>query len=230
MKAMVLAAGKGTRLRPLTDDCPKALVEVGGRTLLEWVLRRLSAAGVDEVVINLHHLGAQIPPFMAAHGNFGLGRVAYSEEPELLDTGGGLQRAGWFFDDGRPFLLHNVDVLSDFDLPAMVEAHRSGGALATLACQARPTSRPLAFDGRNLLVGRGEGRVRPAEGETSLLGFCGIHVLSPDILPAFTETGAFPIIDVYLRLAAAGGRIQGFRQDAARWRDCGRLADLQPLD
>lgn len=235
MKAMVFAAGRGTRLRPLTDALPKALVEVGGRTLLEHVLRRLVAAGVTEAILNLHHFGEQIPPFLEAHRNFGLQRVAYSEEPELLDTGGGLKRAAAFFAGGGPFLVHNVDVLSDFDLAAMVGRHQRSGALATLACKARPTSRPLLFDGRDRLVGRrGQGcRVeiaRPGEGQIAALGFCGIHVLSPGILAAFTEEGAFPIIDAYLRLAVAGEPILAFRQDGARWRDCGRPEDLRPLE
>lgn len=230
MKAMVLAAGKGTRLRPLTNLRPKALVEVGGKTLLELVLQRLMEAGVTEAVINLHHLGEQIPSFMLAHGNFGLRRVSYSEEPELLDTGGGLKQAAPFFADGRPFLVHNVDVISDFDLAAMIEAHSRSGALATLACKARPTSRPLLFDSQGRLVGRGDGLVRSTLEETVPLGFCGIHVLSHGLLSSLTETGAFSIIDAYLRLSGAGAMIQAFRQDSARWRDCGRITDLRPLD
>ena len=125
MKAMVLAAGRGDRLRPLTATRPKALVEVAGRTLLEHVLRRLLAAGVSEVIINLHHLGDQIPLFLEKHRDFGLRRVAFSPEPALLDTGGGLKQAAWFFDDGNPLLVHNVDVLSDIDLGALLAAHSS---------------------------------------------------------------------------------------------------------
>ena len=124
MKAMVLAAGRGTRLKPLTDTRPKALVEVGGVTLLELTLRRLAAAGVTEAIINLHHLGEQIPAFIEAHGLFGLRHIEYSPEPELLDTGGGLKEAAWFFGDGRAFLVHNVDVLSDIDLRALAAEHR----------------------------------------------------------------------------------------------------------
>ena len=155
MKAMVFAAGRGTRLRPLTDTRPKALVEVAGRTLLEHVLRRLVEAGVTEVIINLHHLRrADFPPFLEKHDRFGLRRVAYSEEPVLLDTGGGLKQAAWFFDDGNPFLVHNVDVLSDIDLGALLVAHRQSAALATLAVMARPTARPLYFDAAGRLVGR----------------------------------------------------------------------------
>jgi NDP-sugar pyrophosphorylase family protein len=234
MKAMVFAAGRGTRLRPLTDTRPKALIEVGGRPLLEHVLRRLVAAGVTEVIINLHHLGEQIPPFLEKHGAFGLQRVAYSPEVALLDTGGGLKQAAWFFDDRQPFVVHNVDVLSEIDLVGLLAAHRDSGALATLAVMTRPTDRPLFFDARGRLVNRpkpgmGEGIMRPRPGPAEPLEFCGIHAISPGIFDRMSETGAFGIINTYLRLAGAGETILAHRVDGARWRDCGRLEDLRPL-
>lgn len=234
MKAMVFAAGRGTRLKPLTDTRPKALVEVGGQALLEIVLKRLVEAGVSEVVINLHHFGEQIPPFVESRGRFGLDRVVYSEEPLLLDTGGGLKRVASFFDDGKPFLVHNADVLSDVDLTALVRAHKDSGALATLVAKSRKTARPLLFDAENRLVGRrteteGDEYVRQPKGEVAPLGFCGIQALSPSIFSKMTEEGAFPIARCYLRLASEGENIQAHRVDHARWRDCGRLADLRPL-
>jgi NDP-sugar pyrophosphorylase family protein len=234
MKAMVFAAGRGIRLQPLTDTRPKALMEVAGRTLLEHVLRRLVEAGVTEAIVNLHHLGGQIPPFLEQHDCFGLRRVAYSPEPALLDTGGGLKQAAWFFDDGNPFLVHNADVLSDIDLGALLLAHRRSQALATLAVMARPTSRPLYFDANGRLVGRcspgqGDEFVRPPHGETVSLGFCGIQAVSPAIFGKMSETGAFPLIEAYLRLAGAGEAIQAHRVDGAKWRDCGRPEDLRPL-
>ena len=234
MKAMVLAAGRGSRLGALTEVRPKALIEVEGRTLLEQVLRRLAEAGATEVVINLHHLGAQIPPFVEKHGGFGLQRIVYSEEPELLGTGGGLKQAAWFFDDGQPFLVHNVDVLSDIDLGALLRAHRRSPALATLAVMARPTSRPLYFDADGRLAGRrtadlGDEFVRAPNGAVTALGFGGIHAVSPELFPDLTETGAFSITDAYLRLAGAGRVIAAHRVDGAKWRDCGRPGDLRPL-
>jgi NDP-sugar pyrophosphorylase family protein len=234
MKAMVLAAGCGTRLRPLTDTRPKALVEVSGRTLLEQVLGRLVAAGVKEVIVNLHHLGEQIPPFVAKHDDFGLGRVAYSPEPGLLGTGGGLKQAAWFFDDGKPFLVHNVDVLSTIDLGALLHAHRQSGALATLAVMARATTRPLFFDTEGRLVGRsspgkGDEFVCAPRGETAPLGFCGVQAVSPAIFGKISEIGAFGITEAYLRLAGAGEVITAHRVDGAKWRDCGRPEDLRPL-
>ena len=150
MKAMVLAAGLGTRLRPLTDDRPKALVEVGGRTLLEITLARLRTFGVREVIVNVHHFADKVISFLAANNNFGM-RIEVSREDVLLDTGGGLKKAAWFFlEDSapadEPFILHNVDVVSTIDLQRMLQAHKQTGALATLAVQQRDSSRQLLFD------------------------------------------------------------------------------------
>lgn len=236
MKAMVFAAGFGTRLKPLTNTRPKALIEVGGVTLLETTLRRLAAGGIREVIVNTHHFADQIRAFISSHSAeaFGLWRIAISEERDLLDTGGGLLKASWFFDNDMPFLVHNVDVLSDVDLAAFMTAHTTSGAMATIAVMPRETERPLLFDRNGVLAGRGTPiapkLVRPVADEPVALGFCGIHAVSPAIFPLITETGAFPIIDAYLRLAAQGVRIVAGRIDGAKWRDCGRREDLRPLD
>jgi NDP-sugar pyrophosphorylase family protein len=234
MKAMVFAAGRGRRLRPLTDTHPKALVEVAGRPLIEHVLRRLVEAGVTEVIINLHHLGEQIPPFLEKHGGFGLRRVAYSKEPFLRGTGGGLEQAAWFFDDDQPFLIHNSDVLSDIDLGALLRAHQQSQALATLAVMARPTSTSLYFDADGRLSGRhtpdnGDDFVRIPHGALTALGFSGIHAVSPAIFDKLAETGSFSITDAYLRLAGTGEVILAHRVDGAKWRNCSRPEDLRPL-
>lgn len=235
MKAMVFAAGRGTRLKPLTDTRPKALVEIDGVPLLEITLRRLAAAGTREVIVNTHHFADQVRHFIDSRGaeHFGLWRVAVSEERELLDTGGGLVKASWFFEDTTPFLAHNVDVLSDVDLAAFMTAHTESGALATMAAMPRETERPLLFDSRGLLAGRGTPGspklVRAIDGEPEALGFCGIHAISPEIFPRITEHGAFSIVDAYLRLAAQGSRIMAGRIDGAKWRDCGRREDLRSL-
>src|ERR1044071_1558848 len=132
MKAMVLAAGLGTRLRPLTNDRPKALVELAGRTLLEITLSRLREFGIHDVIVNVHHFADAVVKYLNANRNFGM-HIEISREDVLLDTGGGLKKAGWFFKDTpEPFLLHNVDVLSNIDLARMVDAHHVSGALATL--------------------------------------------------------------------------------------------------
>jgi NDP-sugar pyrophosphorylase family protein len=231
---MVLAAGLGTRLRPLTEDRPKALVTIGSRTLLDLALARLRAAGVSEVIVNVHHFAELVIAYLKEHKNFGM-RIEISREQPLLDTGGGVKKAAWFFlEQGadEPFLVHNVDVLSSIDLSAMVRFHLEHGALATLAVQERKTSRPLLFDAGHQLCGRGAYRsgppdlVRPATDPISL-AFAGIHVLSPRIFSLLREEGAFPIVPAYLRLAAEGEPILGYREDAAYWRDLGRLESLR---
>ena len=223
MKAMILAAGLGTRLRPLTDDRPKALVEVAGRTLLEICLERLRGFGVDEVIVNTHHFAEMVEAYLKAHGNFGM-RIEVSREDTLLDTGGGLKQAAWFFqEDGEdePFVVHNVDVMSSIDLGELVRFHHERGALATVAVQERKSSRYLLFDEDGLLCGRETELVRPC-GKTTALAFAGIHVLSPRIFGDMTEVGAFSIISAYLRLVGAGEKVVAFRADGCAWRDLGR--------
>ena len=214
MKAMVLAAGLGTRLRPLTNDRPKALVQVAGRTLLEIVLSRLKAFGVNEVIVNVHHFADMVVEYLAAQQYFGM-RIEISREEELLDTGGGLKKAAWFFQEGsskdEPFYLHNVDVISTIDLRRMVEFHRSSRALATLAVQDRETSRYLLFNDADELCGRRAGRdgavesVRAAS-QTAARAFSGVHVISPRVLGMLSEAGAFSIVTSYLRLAGRARR------------------------
>jgi NDP-sugar pyrophosphorylase family protein len=237
MKAMVLAAGLGTRLRPLTDTRPKALVEVNGRTLLEITLTRLRGFGVSEVIVNVHHFADMVVEYLAGKRNFGM-RIEVSREDELLDTGGGLKQAAWFFLEGgsdEPFLLHNVDVISDIDLARVVEFHRSRRALATLAVQERKSSRQLLFDQEGLLCGRRfekEDRTELVRQTEPLhpLAFCGVHVISPSMLERMTEEGAFSIIASYLRLAGDGKKIIAFRADGAYWRDLGTAESVMQLE
>ena len=236
MKAMVLAAGLGTRLRPLTDDRPKALVEVGGRTLLEITLARLRAFGIRDVIVNVHHFADKVISFLKQHENFGM-NIEVSREDVLLDTGGGLKKAGWFFLEhsdavAEPFLLHNVDVVSTIDIKRMVQFHKDNKALATLTVQQRETSRYLLFDEHLQLCGRRVGREAKPEivravPKTEALAFSGIHVISPRLLTLMKEEGVFSIIDTYLRLARGGEKIIAFRADNYYWRDLGKPADLQ---
>src|SRR6267143_5877243 len=161
MKAMILAAGLGTRLRPLTDNRPKALVEIAGRTLFEITLTRIRTFGITEVIINVHHFADMVIDYLKANKNLGM-RIEISREEVLLDTGGGLKKAAWFFlDDSsrldEPFLLHNVDVISTIDLRRMLQFHNENHALATLAVQSRETSRYLLFDDHLQLRGRRAG-------------------------------------------------------------------------
>lgn len=230
MKAMILAAGLGTRLRPLTNDRPKALVEVAGRTLLDLTLARLRALEIFEVIVNTHHHAEMIADYLRAHRNFGM-QIALSPEPILLNTGGGLKNAAAFFLTPGPdaFLVHNVDVLSTIDITQMLRQHTATGALATLAVQPRANSRQLLFDSAGQLSGR------QISGKTHLVrnvtdpksqAFSGIHILSTRIFKKLTEESPFSIIDAYLRLAAEGENILAFQDGDAYWRDLGRPESL----
>jgi mannose-1-phosphate guanylyltransferase len=239
MKAMVLAAGLGTRLHPLTNDRPKALVAVAGQTLLEITLSRLRSFGVNDVIVNVHHFADSIVDYLQANRNFGM-RIEVSREDVLLDTGGGLKKAAWFFLEGdereaEPFIVHNVDVLSTIDLARMVRFHIERGALATLAVQRRDTSRPLLFNEHDQLCGRRIGSdaetewALPAQ-QVNSLAFSGIHVISPRIFAGLSEEGAFSIIPAYLRLASRGEAILAFRADDFYWRDLGRPQDISEAE
>jgi mannose-1-phosphate guanylyltransferase len=237
MRAMILAAGLGTRLRPLTNDRPKALVEIAGRTLLEITLERLRTFGIRQVILNVHHFAYKIVDYLRAHRDFGM-EIVVSSEDALLDTGGGLKKAAWFFlerqgSSPEPFVLHNVDVLSTIDLRRMIDYHCKHGALATLAVQKRKTSRYLLFDSSMKLCGRRSGE----DGTTELvrnadhfepLAFSGIHIISPQLLGKLTEDGAFSIISSYLRLSAQGEFIQAFEADEYYWRDLGKPENVAP--
>jgi len=248
MKAMVLAAGLGTRLRPLTNDRPKALVEVCGRTLLEITLTRLRDFGIRDVIINVHHYADMVIDRVKAAGNFGM-HIEFSREDVLLDTGGGLKKAAWFFLENadpsgnpgasaakdEPFILHNVDVISNIDLQRMVEVHKESAALATLAVQERKTSRYLLFNDHLQLCGRRlvkEDKTEIARSSEHLceLAFAGIHVISRRIFPLLTEEGIFSIVPAYLRLAAQGENLQAFRADEYYWRDLGNPENIQQAE
>jgi NDP-sugar pyrophosphorylase family protein len=233
MRAMILAAGLGTRLRPLTDHRPKALVEIGGQTLLEITLRRLREFGIREVIVNVHHLAEMVVDYLARNHSFGM-RIEVSREDELLDTGGGLKKAAWFFLQGgneEPFLVHNVDVLSTINFAHVLEFHYHHNALATLAVQKRETSRYLTFDKNGELRGRGQRSEMDTPGNAfEALAFSGVHVICPRMLPMMAEEGAFSIIDTYVRLAAEGEKILAFRADNYYWRDLGKPENLEQAE
>jgi len=227
---MILAAGLGTRLRPLTDNRPKALVQIAGHTLLEITLSRLRTFGIREVIINVHHYADMIIEYLKRNDDFGM-HIVVSREEVLLDTGGGLKKAAYFFlEDSnsaeQAFILHNVDVISTIDFRRMVQFHTENRALATLAVQDRETSRYLLFDEQLQLCGRRSGSeeaelVRSSQ-QVRALAFSGVHVISPRLLQMMTEQGAFSIITSYLHLAAQGEQILAFRADDYHWRDLGK--------
>ena len=229
---MILAAGLGTRLRPLTDRVPKALIEVGGVPILERVALRLIAAGADRLVINLHHLGDVVRDFVASRDCFGV-EVVYSEEPDrALETGGGVLQAMPLLSGTSPFFLHNADILTDLPLEEMYMVHRTSGALATLAVMERSSSRYLLFDDEGLFGRVDEGKeirieARERRGAETRLAFGGVHVIAGEFPALLTETGAFSILDPYLRLAGEGRRIVPYRIDGYHWIDIGKPDQLE---
>jgi NDP-sugar pyrophosphorylase family protein len=232
VEAVVFAAGLGTRLRPLTDGTPKALLEVGGVPLLERILRSLAAVGVDRAVVTTCHLAEQVERFAAARRGTPP-EVALSREPGgPYETGGGLVHARPLLAERQPFFVHVGDVVTDLPLRALWEAHRAWQPLATLAVMDRPASRRLLFDERGLLGHRDERtgverRARPARGDVVALGFCGIQVVAPDLLALLHERGTFSLTDAYLRLAGEGATVLPHRVDGSTWIDVGRPADLE---
>ncbi len=232
MKAILLAAGLGTRLKPLTDSRPKALVRLAGNALIDIVLERLVASGFDFIVINLHHFPQQIKAHLA-DSPF-RPHIHFSLEKEILETGGGIKKIVREYDLQEPVLVHNVDILSSIDLKMLYEQHLKNEALATLAVQDRKTKRYLVFDEQNQLCGRGSPEkeaelVRKPQGRIAFLGFCGIHVVNPLVYRNVAEN-KFSSIDLYLKLSAQGQRILGCRIDSFYWRDLGRPQDLQAAE
>jgi NDP-sugar pyrophosphorylase family protein len=230
--ALILAAGLGTRLRPLTDHTPKALIDVGGVPMLARVARRLVEAGADRLIVNTHHLGEQVARYVAEN-DFGVETVISHEEGAPLETGGALVAAEALFRKDAPFILHNADILTDLPLRDMYAAHGAAGdPLATLAVLQRASTRSFLFDDQGLLGRKDETkgldlRVRPAAGEVYALPFAGVHVVSPRIFGLLTERGAFSVLNPYLRLAGAGERVLPFRVDGSLWLDIGRPEQLE---
>lgn len=232
MDAMILAAGYGTRLRPLTDHTPKPLIEVAGRTVLEHVARRLVAAGADRIIVNVHHLGDQLERFARDSWTLDADLVLSHERERPLGTGGGLLHAAPLFRRNAPFFLHVGDVVADVDLAGLYGAQARGGTLATLAVHEREASRCLLFDDQGLFGrdNRKEGwtrTVRSPSGESRRWSFAGIHVVSPEIFDHFVEVPPFDIIDAYLRMVAEGARIDAFDVTGARWLEIGNPERLE---
>lgn len=221
MKAMVLAAGLGMRLRPLTDKTPKPLLPIAGRPLLVWNLLLLKRHGITDVLINLHHLGNQIVQAIGDGSRFGL-RVAYSHEPEIQGTGGGIRQAAPFLADG-PFLVLNGDTLSACDLAGLIAAHRAGKALATLALREDPEAAawgPVTVDADlRVLQINGKPPLQTGDPPCRPYMFAGIHVMEPAVLNAIPP-GPGSIIAVYHALLGKGLRLQGWRM-SGYWSDIG---------
>lgn len=235
MKAMILAAGLGTRLRPLTDKQPKALIPFKGIPLVERVIRNLAAAGIDHIVVNAHHYADQVEDFLLRLQVPGTRLSVSDERDQLMDTGGALLHARQFFKDEDDFLVHNVDVFTNLDIAALIGAHRQADALATLAVKKRPTSRSLLFDSRGYLSGwrhyeTGEERiVRKPEGVLEEYGNSCIQVISREFLTNYPETRILNLTEMYLDLAG-DHRIQPFIHNKDYWYDLGRYENFLKAD
>lgn len=239
MKAMIFAAGLGTRLRPITDNKPKALVEVGGEPALHRVLRNLHDAGVDEIVVNVHHYPNQVIDYLNANTPEGV-RVDISDESDcLLDTGGGLLAARHYLDGEESFFLHNADIATDIDLSAMMHEHLRSGADVTLLVAPRESSRQLLFDEGGRMRGWTNiktGEVRPADIDSEqfqMLAFGGIHVVSPKLFPlleAYSSERIFSIVPFYVANCSELNIRAYVPQQPYRWFDIGKLDSLRRAD
>lgn len=209
MKAFLLAAGLGTRLRPFTDKHPKALAMVNGKSLLEINIRNLQRFGVFDIVVNVHHFADQIINTLEVENGFGSNFEVSNEKDEILETGGGLKKAADYFKSEEDFLVMNVDILSDFDLNSLIQKHRNSGALATLAVQNRDSSRFLLFDEEDRLRAwkniQTQKIKNPGNLDLSVLkskAFSGIQMLRKEIFKKINQNGKFSLIDVYLDLCS----------------------------
>lgn len=224
-RAMILAAGLGTRLRPFTDHSPKALYPVEGKTLLDHSLDHLKMAGIKEVIINVHHFADQIRDFLAKRTVDGMNIVVSDETDKLLETGGGLKKASWFFTGASSVVVRNVDVLSDLDLAAMAARHYQSNSLATLAVRRRNTSRYFLFTEAGLLCGwenRSSGEIRQTRPCTNPepLAFSGIQILDPKLFALFPDEERFSLTSLYLQLSDVWP-IGRYEEPNPLWRDVG---------
>jgi NDP-sugar pyrophosphorylase family protein len=206
-------------------------VEVAGKTLLQRAIEKVSGAGFREIVVNIHHFGDQITDFLEENNNFGLDIRISDEREALLDTGGGIRKARPLLEGSEPFLVYNVDVLCSIDLKKLLQWHREHQALATLVVRKRDTARYLLFDEEMFLSGwtnikTGEVKMARPTPAVDKFAFSGIHVIEPSIFPLMTETGSFPIIPMYLRLAAQNA-IFGFEDRSDLWMDLGKPEQLK---
>lgn len=231
MKAMIFAAGLGTRLRPLTNDRPKALVELHGKTLLQHAIEHLKSFGIRDIVVNIHHFGAKVLEVLANNQNFGCNIIISDERAMLLETGGGLLKAQEHFKGEEALVVYNVDVLSNIDLLEMLHYHQQNNALATLATRSRESSRYLLFNEQLELCGwtntktKAVKHVRPAKNRQQY-AFSGIHIIHPKLLSLITQKGKFSITDTYLELAEQH-KIIAYPHDQDYWFDVGKPERLE---
>ncbi len=233
MKALILAAGKGTRLKPLTDHRPKALLEVGRQTLLERAIIKLKGEGFTDIIVNVHHMAEQIIDFINSRKWEGI-KIRISDESDgLLDTGGALKKA-WPMFENQPVMVYNVDVATALNLREMLKAHKASGAIATLAISKRKSNRYLLFDEQFLLCGlrnnfEGKEDIRRKINNPIEMAFSGIHIANPELVHYFPSNDVFSIWDVYLK-ACISLPVKGFDHSGTFWIDLGKPEDFKKFD
>jgi NDP-sugar pyrophosphorylase family protein len=232
MKAMIFAAGLGTRLNNETSDKPKALVKVGNKTLLQNAIEKLKKEGVSEIAINVHHFSELVVSYLNEN-DFGIKIHISNETDKLLDTGGGLKKAAKFLAGTEPILIYNVDIISNLSLNLLLDEHIKSNSLVTLAVRNRETQRYFKFDQSKQLVGwinkkTGESKIsQPENFKTSVeMAYSGIHIVQPEIFSLMPDTDKFSITDFYLELAKTHP-IKGYFDDSDLWMDVGKPEQLE---
>ncbi len=230
MRAMILAAGLGTRLQPLTNNIPKALIKIRGRTLLDIAIDNLLNNGFDKIIINVHHFAEKVIQFISQN-KYNTDITISDESEKLLDTGGGLKNAAWFFDDKKPFLLYNVDIISNLNLKNLYQTHLNSKAIATLAVRERNSDRYLLLDSDNKLCGWKNIKTKEVISYCSInnlnqYAFSGIHIINPKIFNLMPDDDIFSMIDVYLNIMK-DRIISGYVDHDSFWLDVGRIESLK---
>ena len=227
MKAFIFAAGLGTRLFPYTESTPKALVPLQGKPMLGHLILKLKSFGIQDIIINIHHYGDKIISYLEDNENFGCNIIISDEREELLDTGGGLKKALNMLEDDEDLLVHNVDILTDFDLNKLINQHQNSNSKVTLLVQNRSTSRYLLFNEQNKLKGwtnTKTGETKPANLNIeiyNLFAFNGVHMINKNTLPYFNKENAFPIIPIYIAMSQKE-EIKAVEIDNSFWMDLGK--------
>ena len=230
MKAMLLAAGLGTRLKPFTEEHPKALAVVNGKSLLQRNIEYLASFGITDVIVNVHHFPDQVTEAILSNNGYGSRITISDERDQVLETGGGLMKARSFFDGSGPFVLMNVDILTDLDIGRMTDQHNASKALATLAVSNRQTTRYFLFNEEGHLCGwkntkTGEQKIRKEALKYFEKAFSGIHVIAAEIFGSIRQRGKFSMVDVYLDLCKTNN-IVGFDHSTSKFIDVGKPESL----
>lgn len=222
MRAMILAAGHGTRLKPLTNNLPKSLVQINGKPLILVLLDRLIALGVQEICVNAHHESDQLFDFLSKYNKTNRANINISFEKEILNTGGGIKKMLHFFSGDEPIIVHNVDIICSMNYKALLDYHSQHHADCTLVVNERKTNRPLCFNHRMVFCGRSKMELMP---ELQNFGFCGIQVIQPSIF-SDESSEAFYSIDAFIKAASLGKNVIGYNIGDAYWKDVGTLKDI----